>query len=298
MNKKPVFIVGLNRTGSTLLRNMLDLNSSLAMIPEELHLWDPYPWANCVLSYCKNKDLSKKENRIIFLNLLFSKIFYGSFWEKIDSYNIDKQKIIDELEKIEDNELNYIDIINLLFNYYLEIRKKDRFGVKYPLHISRIDLLNKWYPDCKIIHLTRDLRAIYLSKKNDEFSTKIKEKYKRLNFFIDFFIFVREIAEYNWSRRIHIIYNKQDNYLLLNFEKLVTKPKETILDICKFLEIPFEEQMLCPKGKPSSFTKKISNRFDIDRINAWEKKIKPWERKLINIFASRSLREFGYRDEY
>ena len=60
-NNVPVFIVGLHRTGSTLLKNMMDLNSEMCMMPEELHLWSPYPWRVDMTDICKEKNMDRNE---------------------------------------------------------------------------------------------------------------------------------------------------------------------------------------------------------------------------------------------
>jgi len=294
MITKPVFIVGLNRTGSTLVKNMLDLNSEIAMVPEELHLWDPYPWANVVLNNCKKLDFQDKKNIVDFVEDLFSKKFYGSFWQNINNYDIDKNKILTDLQMTDENRVNCKEIINLIFLNYLWKQKKKRIGVKYPIHISKISLLNQWYPDCKIIHLTRDPRAIYSSKSNDEFTKKLRNKYKKIEKIILIVTLIRTIFEYNWSRRIHIKHRKDENYMLLRYEDLISEPEKNIKKLCSFLEISFEQDMLFPSGKPSSHTNDRITGFDKNRIDVWKTKIHNWEIGLIDFFAKKSLDEFNY----
>jgi len=293
MIERPVFIVGLHRTGSTLVKNMLDLNSQLAMLPEELHLWDPYPWADGFIDNCKKMNLTENSVRKKILDMLFSKNFYGSFWKKIDEYPIDRKRVIRKVNEIANN-ITCKDIINIIFLEYLKNENKKRIGVKYPLHIRKIDLLREWYPDCKIVHLTRDCRAIYVSKVKDEFSRSLKKHYPFFSVFLDVFTLVRVIVEYNWSKLIHICHRSDKNYYLLKYEELVGDPLHALHKLCDFLDIPFESDMLYPSGKPSSHTHTVKTGFDKERAYAWRKYIKWWEENIINIFASQSLRIFGY----
>ena len=291
---KPVFIVGVNRTGSTLVKNMLDLNSELAMIPEEIHLWNPYPWVKVVLSYCNHIDFSDDDVVIAFVDKLFSKKFYGSFWQNINQFGIDKNKVLSDLKEIDKEKLDCKVIINLIFKNFLQKENKKRFGIKYPIHISKISLLNEWYPDCKIIHLTRDPRAVYSSKSNDEFTKNIRKKYGRFEKIVLLITLIRVVFEYNWSRRIHLKHRHDENYVLLRYEDLVLEPEKKIKEICEFLEISFEENMLFPCGKPSSHSGEIIKGFDKSRIDIWNEKIQKWEKNLINLFANKSLKEFKY----
>ena len=87
---QPIFIVSIYRTGSTLLRNILDSNPFIAMLPEEAHLWNPYPWRTDITQICK--DLKSQKDAEEFIEMLFSDKLYGPFWKKINRYPIDKKK--------------------------------------------------------------------------------------------------------------------------------------------------------------------------------------------------------------
>lgn len=56
------------------------------------------------------------------------------------------------------------------------------------------------------------------------------------------------VAAYRWTRCIEILYELQpsnkDNLVLVHFDNFVTRPRETLRNICARLEIPFQEQML------------------------------------------------------
>ena len=89
-------------------------------------------------------------------------------------------------------------------------------------------------------------------------------------------------------------HQNDDNYLLLKYEDIVSKPEYEIKKICNFLEMPFEKHMLFPYGKPSSYSGEMAKGFDKSRIYTWENKLKGWERNLINLLAIKSMKEFRY----
>jgi hypothetical protein len=290
MRKGPVFIVGLHRTGSTLLKNMMDINSDMCMIPEELHLWSPYPWRVDLTDICKEKNMSRNEAKRI-LDELFSGKLYGAFWRNIGEYGIEK----DEIEKNIKDGMRCIDIVNLIFENYVKKKGKSGWGAKYPVHIGGINRLKRWYPDARLIHLTRDPRAIYVSKSNDEASRRRKEKHPFLHIFINLYTMLQISFEYRISASFHRKYNGKQGYTLLRYEELLENPEKKMKRICEFSGIEFEEDMLNALGKPSSITGEVKRGIDRNRKDAWEKVISPWERILIDMMTARSRKILGYK---
>ena len=211
MKKPPVFIVALHRTGSTLFKNMLNNNPEICMMPDELHLWSPYPWIVDLDDLCHKVRKIKNEELNNILNLFFSKKLSATFWKNIEEYKLDKDRILKNLRKI--NEATCIDIATAIFEDYKEICGKEMWGAKYPVHIAGIKLLEKWYPKCKIIHLTRDPRGIYISKSNDEASRNRKKKYPYLAFFYDLFLHNRNFLKWYLNSKISPCYHYSIGYV-------------------------------------------------------------------------------------
>ncbi len=294
MKKPPVFIVGLHRTGSTLFKNILNNHPEICMMPDELHLWSPYPWIVDLDDICPKVKKLKKEKLNEILNIFFSKELSATFWKDIDEYKLDKNKILKNLKNMK--EITCIDIATAIFENYKENCGKDMWGAKYPVHIAGIKLLEKWYPKCKIIHLTRDPRAIYISKSNDEASIYRKKKYPYLAFFYDLLLIMFIGMEYSLSAYIHQKYKYKNNYMLVRYEDILTYPEETIKDVCEFIGVGYLPEMIYASGKPSSIDGKIKKGLDKKRAYRWKNVIKPWEKLLIDILTSRARKKLGYGD--
>jgi len=299
---RPIFIVSIFRTGSTLLRNVLNANSFIAMIPEEVHIWNPYPWAFDVVALCKKYKISNEKDIEMLVDALFSEqILYGAFWRKISRFRLKKEQVTEKAIKIykEFGEISCMDVVNLVFLEYLSNTDKIRIGGKNPVYGCNIELLNKLYPDSKIICLVRDPRAIYLSKTNDEFSRKVKTKlrWKYLTVLFDFVTLVRIILEYTWLFRTCKRHrdDKNVNVILIRYEDIVTSPKDSIKKLCHFLDVPFEKNMLYVTGKPSSIDNKtIRKSIDPKSAYKWKKKIKPWQYLILTKILYKSIKWFGY----
>lgn len=270
------------------------------MIPEEIHLWNPYPWAFDVIKLCKKHTISSERDLEILVETLFSsQKLYGALWRKIDKFNLKKEHVLENALKVyrKSGELSCIDIVNLIFLEYLSNTDKIRIGGKNPIYGRNIELLNELYPDSKIICLVRDPRAIYLSKTNDEFSRRMKSKlrWKPLVVLFEFATLVRIILEYTWLFRTCKTHKDDKNVIILRYEDIVTSPRDSIKKLCHFLGVPFEKNMLYVTGKPSSIDNKAIRRsIDPQSAHKWKKKIKPWQYWLLTEILYKSINWFGY----
>lgn len=290
--EKPVFIIGLHRAGSTLVNDVLNLNPGLAMAPDEMQLF--WPLTHDFLDHAKKiGDLQNNANISKIVDLIYSGEMAGSFWKEWRKLGIPKEKV---LQRIEASDRSYRSIINILLEEYANQENKQRYGAKYLVHFNKTDVLLDWYPDCKIVHITRDSRAICASKVNDLATRGRKKKY----FFIKPFIHWGTILFFCWqyilSAKIHVKYNNYDNYFFLRYEDLIVDPLNTIKKLCKFLELEFSEKMMFPKGKSSSFTREKNRGFDMSRISYWREKMSGFDIKLITLFTKRAMLKLGYED--
>ena len=266
-----IFIVGQHRTGSTLLKNMLNAHSEVSMAFDEMNLFEP------LRTNTLNMFLNKGEEHII--DLIKSKKVYGTFWQEFEKSGISYESLQNQLASCSD--VNARNVISAVLEQ-LRINNRTLFsGVKYPLHIGKAPILKKWFPESKILFLTRNPKAVIASKLNDPASKKRKKKSMVHRFAIHYFTLFYFAFEYRKSVKIY--FSNQDNFHLVTYENLVTQKKAVLKSICDFCEIDFENEMLNANGKESSFRqvrkpefpkkyKIVLNRFDIALINMLTKK--------------------------
>ncbi len=99
-----------------------------------------------------------------------------------------------------------------------------------------------------------------------------------------------------------------NNYLGIQFEKLIAKPEETTRTICQFLSIPWDARMIAPPKRDSSYIDPSDIRKKVDRgtgmdqeaTDRWRVHIRPWMKLAANIYGSlfypAALARFGYVD--
>lgn len=288
--KKPVFLIGLHRSGSTLIKNLLNSSAELAMATDEMHF--ATPWRKDFLSYANNAG-NLKDDQVLFglVKNIFSAKPYGTFWKDLARIDLDIDSLV---PKIYLSSRSPRDILTLLLMEYAQSQKKRRFGAKYPVHFSKIHILRNWWPDCKIIHLVRDPRAICASKLNDDATKYRKYKHPLFGKVIHLGTLLFFILEYCWSSITHIKSLKDRNYINIKFEDIVLNPNKYLELLCNFCEINFNPSMMNVFGKPSSYDGRVSYGFNKKLLYRWKDILSPYEIKLITTMTKKSMRAFGY----
>jgi len=271
----PFFIVGVPRSGTSLLAIILN-NSSLVGIPPETHYFDYF--------YRKCKSL----NNVKKFNVLFSKYLHSEYLKSFDFTNEDEEFLLRKRDK---SELSHANILEELCLIYIKKNKKKMWGEKTPSHAENIDLLLNFYNDAKIVHIIRDPRDVILSL------NKVPWGKGGL------------ISKINlWMRYIQISNNNRlnnKNYYEIKYEDLLTKPLDTIMGVCKFLKVPFENSMLdYYKAQNQNFNVekepwkiKTLEKIDSSNYNKWKNNMKPAQISLIQNLLNDEILNHGYELE-
>lgn len=106
-------------------------------------------------------------------------------------------------------------------------------GDKDPRSIEFLPLLYAVFPDSYVIHIVRDPRDVVLSKMNAEWS---RTRRWWLNVFASRLQF--DAGEY-WGRRLF-----GDHYLRIRYEDLIHSPETVLQTLTRSCDIPFDPEML------------------------------------------------------
>ncbi len=286
---RPIFIVGLHRTGSTLFKNALDRNSSLAMASDEMQLEGPWT-RGFATRLARIREIDSADGLEQVMNLVWSAALPGSFWKDLRHSSLDR----DALKiRIGGSDRSTRSVVAILLDAYRRERNRPRVGVKYPLHISRIQRLQLWFPDCKILHLTRDPRAILASKLRDEATRRRKARGFGIGAVVHHATMAVFLADYAWSGRVHRRMHGSPSYRLIRYEDLVARPREVLEGVCSFAGLEFQEEMLDTVGKPSSHSGDRPRGFDGSSVARWRTTLNRFDRHWITAWTTRSRRVLG-----
>ncbi|HLO13384.1 MAG TPA: sulfotransferase [Anaerolineales bacterium] len=287
---KPLFIVGLPRSGSTLWFNLITMNREIFGIGEMFFL---NPWWRKDFRYFLHRsigDLSKLENIKKMTGLMFSGIplpgLTASFW-RYEAKQYDKPSLKERVtDRILESDQSLQSIFKAITEEISSYSGFDRYCAKFPVFVNYVPYLLEWYPNCKVIHIVRDPRAMAISRANFRGEKRLNNRTAMISFAVTQFI---------WTSRLHTKYDGMKNYALFRYEDLLANPEETIKKLCKFAEIDFDPQMLEPgEGQASSVTGKKRGGFDTKALSHWRDVISPMEEKVVTTLTRNSMKRFGY----
>jgi len=265
------FIIGVQRSGTTVLRLILNNHSAIS-IPEEASFLKPLLTKKNLMNPL---PLSRKRKRIILRYLL-------------DDYQFKKWRMEEELlSPLMEKQLTMRQLIGFLYVTFGQKHGKHMCGEKNPTFIRKLKLLRDVYPNAKFIHIVRDGRDVYLSFKS-------RSHYSAASL---------ALSSFEWSIKLSIIHRALkkagSRVFELRYEDLIRDPVSQIKRVCSFLDVSFEEHMLDFWMHSSDFIDKEHSELifrPIESANAfkWKNKLRSNELNKYDFFSHRNLRRYGY----
>lgn len=296
--KKPIFILGCHKSGTTLLRNLLDGHPELFVIPFEAHFFqNTRYWVDYKARRTRPENLALGKKK----ELLFDWIKYSNSREDPVGDSLVKNKF--DLEEVK-KELFSESIRtekDLFDAYFLSIRnglltnnfnQGSRFVEKSVENAEFALFLKKMHPDAQFIHIVRNPYSNIVSWR--KYSGLKHHKGKQIPFY-------RTILESLNNSYYNLLRNKLliKDYKIIKYEDLLNKPKATNVQLAEFLEIKFSDMQLKPTHfgelwQGNSSRKKKFQGISSENIDKWKNEITDFETQLINDFFSFVLEEFEY----
>ncbi len=205
------FVVGVGRSGTTLLRLMLDAHPELT-IPPETHFAP-----ELIRAAGKRRASAEALTEIV-----VSQRQWGDF-------GLDEAQLRERLAALDP--LYAGDALRAFYGLYAERAGKPRWGDKTPIYVEHMREIASALPEARFVHLIRDGRDVALS---------------RIRRALDEPPPVDRIAK-NWCRRIRDARKqarKLSHYLELRYEDLVTETEPTLRRVCEFVDLPYDDAML------------------------------------------------------
>jgi len=263
MNKKdsPIFIVGIVRSGTTLLRSILNSHPNIT-IPKETSFF------YLIEEYQKNNKITT-----------FSKKEVDQFWNwysqnrRFTYLELNKNEVKKKIDLLKDSK-DFKNVLDAVMYTNLVVNKKNRWGEKTPGHEMYLDKIFEFYPKAKVIFMIRDPRSIYASQNNVPWGKQfVSVVIKRWNISI------------KWFKK----FENDNRLLLINYEDLVNNPSNTVKSICEFIGEDFYNEMiedrikLTDKKVKGNWTSKYENEVNRGIDN---KSLSKWKSELSNFDIS------------
>lgn len=268
--KGPIFIVGLPRSGTKLIRSILNEHSKI-FIPKIETEFLPY-WVN---QWEKFGDLSIIDNFDIFYNNISTLPYF--------TYQKEKDKLINKNEWYKScKSFSLPGIFEALIRHDTNtVNRYDvLWGDKSPSYLVYIGLLKQLFPNAKVIHIIRDVRDYCLSMNKAWGKNMLR-------------------AAQRWSTEI-TIGRKQgfelgSDYFEIRYEDLLKNPESQCRSICDFLGVDFESKMLSLSKSPEKYGDTKGEKTIIrDNKNKYKIRIKTELLRKIELITFPILQSLGY----
>ena len=228
-SKRPIFVVGAPRSGTTLLRYMLCAHPHIYIPPE----------SNFILRFLSHEPhtpLTHAQAVELITAVCQYKVFFRDWQEEM----LEAETFV---KAFSDENRTPANLLKTLYQQYARQYGARRWGDKSPIYAGHVAQLAKLFPNAQFVHIIRDGRDVSLS---------MLKAYQGIRFFYMDLGF----AAQSWKRRVQKARRAgaalgAKHYFELHYEQLTTEPRKVLRSVCGFLGEPFVPEMVTPHHEAS-----------------------------------------------
>lgn len=290
---KPIFILGSHKSGSSLLRSLLDGHKSLYVVPTEAHFFQYYGfWVDYRLRYSLPRIMDRQDVIENFVSFIKKKNAHkDEYADSIleDRFDVEKFKELFQQSDFKDPKKCFETYISAIY-FALEgspLPSRKRVVEKSVENAEFAVFLQKMFPDCSFIHIIRNpyasLVAIRKSKTRRRFPTLAD------------YVFSLQNSYYYLLKNLNLL----DNYHLIKFEDLVSNPESEMQKICNRIGIEYSEEVSFPTLMGQDWKGNSSNKQSFEKVSnkpvsSWRQSVTDLEIQLVNDYMAPVIDIFGY----
>jgi hypothetical protein len=221
-----VFVVGAARSGTTLLQRMLDAHPQLAVVNETY--WVPR----------KFRERNGLTREGVVTPALLPKLLASPKFSYMGVSEEDLVGLLSEFESV-----RYDRFVARIFDLYAARRGKQFAGDKTPGYVRRIRQIHDVWPRARFVHIIRDARDVCLSM----LDWSMGERTAGQDGTWDMDPAISTALYWRYS----VTVGREDARAVLgprlyhevHYDDLVSSPERELRQICKFLWLPYAEEM-------------------------------------------------------
>jgi hypothetical protein len=289
-DQRACFIAGQAKSGTTLLAALLDSHPALLVLPQETAYFPT------VLR--KYRDAGRRGQFDYLTKESFSRVLFGGEpkWREHKYTNFPQPKFFETFERTAFDPANANrDLLALMAESYaatidVPLDRVKRWIEKTPANRNHVDEIFARFPRAKLLVTLRDPRAIL--------ATQIAlEKTRRTKRFSAYYVIAHWRVAANLARRVG---SGGIPGLFVQFEQLLREPSAVMKNVCDYLEITFDpDVVLTPTkiGQPwggNSAVQIAFSQVSAEPASRWESELSEDEIGWVEWHCRDLMPEFGY----
>ena len=265
----PLIVLGVRRSGTTLLRVMLDRSSELA-VPDESYFVP---------------QLARRHGGVVDREAFLDDL---RRLPTLVEWSLAPAAVAERLRP----GMTTGEAIAAVFETYADLHGKPRWGDKTPLYMQHLPLLERLFPDARFVHLVRDGRdaaVSFLAVPAGIMTEGWGHPRGAAGFACQWATEVRDARAL--GERLG------DRYLEVRYETFVAQPAETLHGICAFADLRYDDAMLGYVGETDSALKAHQQRLNEPPrvgVRDWRTEMSRGDREDFESVAGDLLAELGY----
>lgn len=291
---KPVFILGAHKSGTSLLRSLFDGHDEFQVLPIETHIFSHLGYEIC---YPLRKQVSANRSlEQVIEHARKSLSVYNDLEESLGDAALKNEfdmvlfdQVVSSCSAKSQFPTAFFNAIHESF-YKVKIDPNKYVVEKSVEHHEFTERLISLFPKAKFIHIIRNPYANIVALR--KYSKSIIGRYP---YEIPHVLGLRHAFEC-------AVLNRQTldkNYSIITFESLVSDAEKTMRDICRFLNIEYNEALIAPTVKGNIWRGNSTSNVEMSGINStvannWIDEINDYEIFIVNRYLSEYLSKFNY----
>ena len=296
-----IFIVGASRSGTTLMRNILERSPRIALARENHYIGHLRQSEGARFYFRRAGDLSSDATVRRIVEMVYSGEYQRrSRWREVSPYwrwlveNVPQAEMESRLLAAERTERGSF---AAFLRAYADLQGRPVMGEKTPAHVAYVDTLLDWFPNGRVVHMIRDPRGVYVSDLRRRRS-KLRKPYSWLNRvpgLLPLVILLQSVWVWRGAAKRHFAYEKRHGgkYRLVRFEDVVGSPDETLPPLFAFLGVEAPPDPTNVKVMARGF-KWGEEGLDAEAADRWRQYIGRRANWLIWRVCGGLMRRFGY----
>jgi Sulfotransferase family len=298
-----IFVVGASRSGTTLMRSILERSPLIAIARENHFLGHLRESEGARFYFRRVGDLRDDEVVRKLAELIYSGEFqHRSRWREVSPFwrwlvgNVAQADLTTRLLASDRTERG---LWVAFLRTYADKQGRPIMGEKTPAHIAYVDTLLEWFPDGRVVHMMRDPRAVFVSDLRRR-RGKLRKPYSwlaKLPGLLPATILIQTTLVWHGAARRHPGYAKRhpDRYRLVRFEDVVRTPDETLGAMFEFLGVEAPADPTNVKVVSRGF-KWGEEGLDAGAADRWRDHIGGLSNRWLRLFLGGYMRRYGYTE--